>query len=94
MNLCLTFYVVNSEFKIMWKAYLTQYPSICLGGQIKIKNSVSHDINPTQMSKYKDSHTTFLFLISRFTPQEVQQTEIHLKMQSFGLNNACTERSF
>jgi len=77
---------VNSEFKRMWKevvmAYLTQYPSICLGGQIKIMKSVSHDINPTQMSKYKDSYITFLFLIPRFTPKEVQQTELHLKMQS------------
>jgi len=57
--------VVNSEFKRMWKevvmAYLIQYPSICLGEQIKIMKSVSHDINPTQMSKYKDSYITFLF---------------------------------
>jgi hypothetical protein len=39
----------------MWKkvvmAYLTQYPSIYLGGQIKIMKSVRHDINPTKMSK-------------------------------------------
>jgi len=71
-----TLYVVNSEFKRMWKevvtAYLTRYPSICLGGQIKIMKSVRHDINPTRISKYKDSHITFLFLISRFTPKEVQ----------------------
>lgn len=51
----ITFYLLNGEFKRMWKkvvmAYLTQYPGICLGGQIKIMKSVSHDINPTQMSK-------------------------------------------
>jgi len=64
-------------------AYLTHYPSIRLGGQIIIIRSVSHAVNPTQMSKYKDSYITFFFfLISRFTPQEVQRTELHLKIQS------------
>jgi hypothetical protein len=48
-----TFYVVNSEFKGMWKevvmAYLTEHPSICLHGQIKIMKNFSNNINPTKM---------------------------------------------
>jgi hypothetical protein len=52
-SIYVTFYVVNGEFKGMWKevviAYLTQHPSTCLEGQIKIMKSFIHDINPRKM---------------------------------------------
>jgi len=93
---------VNSEFKRMWKeevmAYLTQYPSICLGGQIKIIRSVSHEVNPTQISKYIHSYINFLFFFNfqiYSTGNATDRTPFeNAKLKHFGLKNACTERSF
>ena len=95
-----TFYVVNGEFKRMWKevvmAYLTQYPSICLEWQIKIMKSFNNDINPTRMSKYKDSYITFFFFNFQFysTGSSTDRSPFeNAKLKYFGCNKTCTQRS-